>query len=96
MSELGKPAKISVTNQKGGVGKTTVAINVAGALADRGRDVLFVDLDPQGNATENLGLMDAYDDEPPSLFDVLTDAEQRDQISEIVRELGGICGRLPL
>jgi chromosome partitioning protein len=86
MSELGEPAKISVTNQKGGVGKTTVAINVAGALADRGRDVLFVDLDPQGNATENLGLMDAYDDEPPSLFDVLTDAEQRDQISEIVRE----------
>jgi len=86
MSELGEPAKISVTNQKGGVGKTTVAINVAGALADRGRDVLFVDLDPQGNATENLGLMDAYDDEPPSLFDVLTDAEKRDQISELVRE----------
>lgn len=79
-------AKLCVSNQKGGVGKTTVAINAAGALNDRGHDVLFADLDPQGNATENLGLMDAYDDSPPSLFDVLTDAEQRDKVSDIVRE----------
>lgn len=82
---MAEPAKLCVSNQKGGVGKTTVAINVAGALNHRGNDVLFVDLDPQGNATENLGMMDAYDDEPPSLFDVLTDAEDRDQISELVR-----------
>jgi chromosome partitioning protein len=61
-----------VTNAKGGTGKTTVAINVAGALNDRGRDVLFVDLDPQGNATEGLGLADAYDADPPTLFDALT------------------------
>ena len=66
------PARICVTNAKGGTGKTTIAINVAGALSDRGRDVLFVDLDPQGNATEGLGLVDAYDSQPPSLFDVLT------------------------
>ncbi|WP_262178264.1 ParA family protein [Haloarcula laminariae] len=66
------PARICVTNAKGGTGKTTIAINVAGALSDRGRDVLFVDLDPQGNATEGLGLVDAYDAQPPSLFDVLT------------------------
>ena len=66
------PARICVTNAKGGTGKTTVAINVAGALSDRGRDVLFVDLDPQGNATEGLGLVDAYDAQPPSLFDTLT------------------------
>ncbi|MFC6757699.1 MULTISPECIES: ParA family protein [Haloarcula] len=66
------PARICVTNAKGGTGKTTVAINVAGALSDRGRDVLFVDLDPQGNATEGLGLVDAYDAQPPSLFDALT------------------------
>ncbi|MFC7020299.1 MULTISPECIES: ParA family protein [Haloarcula] len=66
------PARICVTNAKGGTGKTTVAINVAGALNDRGRDVLFVDLDPQGNATEGLGLVEAYDADPPSLFDALT------------------------
>ncbi|MDS0259121.1 ParA family protein [Haloarcula sp. S1CR25-12] len=66
------PARICVTNAKGGTGKTTVAINVAGALSDRGRDVLFVDLDPQGNATEGLGLGEAYDAQPPTLFDALT------------------------
>jgi len=65
-------ARVCVTNAKGGTGKTTVAINVAGALSDRGRDVLFVDLDPQGNATEGLGLVDAYDAQPPTLFDALT------------------------
>lgn len=78
--------RISVTNQKGGVGKTTVAINVAGALNERGRDVLFVDLDPQGAATEGLGFSAAYDAEPPSLFDVLTDAEDRDALSELIVE----------
>ena len=65
---MSKPLKIAVSNQKGGVGKTTVAINVAGALAARGNDVLFVDLDPQGNATENLGMMERYDDPEPNLF----------------------------
>jgi len=83
---MAQPATIAVTNQKGGVGKTTVAINVAGALNARGRDVLFVDIDPQGNATEDLGLPDAYDADPPSLFDCLTDASQRDRIPEVVRE----------
>jgi len=63
------PARLCVTNAKGGTGKTTVAINVAGALNERGRDVLFVDLDPQGNATEGLGLTEAYDAAPPTLFD---------------------------
>ena len=78
------PARICVTNAKGGTGKTTVAINVAGALSDRGRDVLFVDLDPQGNATEGLGLVDAYDAQPPSLFDVLTGEPER--LGDIVVE----------
>jgi len=83
---MAEPAKIAVTNQKGGVGKSTVAINVAGALNQRGRDVLFVDIDPQGNATEDLGMPEAYDDEPPTLFDCLTDPEQRERVTEIVRE----------
>jgi chromosome partitioning protein len=80
------PAKVCVTNAKGGTGKTTIAINIAGALNERGRDVLFVDVDPQGNATEGLGLVDAYDREPPSLFDVLTDHESRHLINDLIVE----------
>jgi chromosome partitioning protein len=80
------PAHICVTNAKGGTGKTTIAINVAGALNERGHDVLFVDVDPQGNATEGLGLQAAYDAEPPTLFDILTDASQRDAINDRIVE----------
>ena len=77
-------ARLCVTNAKGGTGKTTVAINVAGALNDRGRDVLLVDLDPQGNATEGLGLTGAYDAPPPSLFDALTDPRRGEFVNDLV------------
>lgn len=62
---------LALYNAKGGTGKTTIGINVAGALNERDQDVLFVDLDPQGNATEGLGMAEAYDADPPTLFDVL-------------------------
>ena len=60
---------IAITNQKGGVGKTTSAINVAAALATADRRVLLVDGDPQGNATSGLGLSVPAD--MPSLYEVL-------------------------
>ena len=68
-SSAGHPRIISLANQKGGVGKTTTAINLGTALAAIGESVLIVDLDPQGNASTGLGI--DRRDRNVSTYDVL-------------------------
>lgn len=67
----GRTRVFTVSNQKGGVGKTTTAVNVAAALTSVGARVLVIDLDPQGNASTALGV--PHNADTPSVYDVLID-----------------------
>ncbi|RZI47183.1 ParA family protein [Rickettsiales endosymbiont of Peranema trichophorum] len=72
---------ICVTNQKGGVGKTTTAINFATAISAVGKKTLLVDLDPQGNASSGLGI--SYDDRVTSIYEVLVNSYRiRDSVRQ--------------
>ncbi len=76
-----RPRVLSLANQKGGVGKTTTAINLGTALAAIGERVLIVDLDPQGNASTGLGI--DRKDRDQSTFDVLVGESE---MAAVVRE----------
>lgn len=86
LTNMSNPRAVSVALQKGGVGKTTVAINLAERLANRSNNVLLVDLDQQGNATEGVGLADAYQNDV-HIGHVLEDSSET-TLGDTIREAG--------
>jgi chromosome partitioning protein len=88
---LPKPEKtriFTISNQKGGVGKTTTAVNMAAALASKGLRVLVIDLDPQGNASTALNI--DHREGTPSIYEVLLEGTPIEDVVQISTEGPGL------
>ena len=87
---------ISVVNQKGGVGKTTTAVNLTAALRKRGKKVLLCDFDPQANATSGLGV--DKDNAPASSYDVVINGKPaketvvHTEFGDVIPSSANLCG----
>ncbi len=82
--------RIAIINQKGGVGKTTTAVNLAAALAECGQRVCVIDLDPQAHATTHLGVEQGG--KAPTMYDVLVNSRPLAEVRRKIADNLWVCG----